>query len=317
MGASDQAYTAWKIPRNTKAKMACPQAGWVKMRSIRVVRAEASSHGNSGPLGMRNSALFRMCSMRQPASSSWRAADDSSSVARAASSALVCLLVSQVGRSRARKYQASCDSVARGKWAFKASKAVPHAAGVIRSSRWVLTRGSVSANAVCNRSFRSFSKWKEKAGTPNQASRVSSRTSVASVRLMMTVAGKPISRTCSAKKRLLRTWALSRTIHTASGCSSGSSNSRWVTRSSSALANRLYVPGRSTSCTPGWAFHGASYRSTVTPGMLLTLARRPVRRLKSVVLPQLGLPTSAIFTGQISGFPRRPPIPRLGDSVAH
>ena len=239
MGASDHAYTAWKIPKNTKAKMTCPQTGWVKMRSMRVVRSEASSHGNSGPLGMSDSALFRMCSIRQPASSSCKAADDSSSSARAVSSALDWELFSQSGRSRARRCQASCDSVARGKWAFKASKVAPHAAGVIRSSRCVLTRGSVSANAVCSRSFRSFSKWKEKAGTPNQTFRASSRTSVASVRLMMMVAGKPISRTCSAKKRLLRTWALSRTIHTASGCSSGSSNSRWVTRSSSALANRL------------------------------------------------------------------------------
>ena len=89
MGASDHAYTAWKIPKNTKVKMAYPQTGWVKMRSMRVVRSEASSHGNSGPLGMSDSALLRMCSMRQPASSSCKAADDSSSCARAASSAMV------------------------------------------------------------------------------------------------------------------------------------------------------------------------------------------------------------------------------------
>ena len=54
------------------------------------------------------------------------------------------------------------------------------------------------------------------------------------------------------------------------------------------------MPGRSTmviSRSPRCAV--PSFFSTVTPGQLPTYWFEPVRALKRVVLPQLGLPTSA------------------------
>ena len=45
-----------------------------------------------------------------------------------------------------------------------------------------------------------------------------------------------------------------------------------------------------------WPFSLPSFFSTVTPGQLPTYWLEPVRALNSVVLPQFGLPASAIFS---------------------
>ena len=61
------------------------------------------------------------------------------------------------------------------------------------------------------------------------------------------------------------------------------------------------MPGRSTTVT-GLPSTAAlpSFFSTVTPGQLPTYWLEPVRALKRVVLPQLGLPTRASFISRVS-----------------
>ena len=61
------------------------------------------------------------------------------------------------------------------------------------------------------------------------------------------------------------------------------------------------MPGRSTTVT-GLPSTSArpSFFSTVTPGQLPTYWLEPVRALKRVVLPQLGLPTRASFISRVS-----------------
>ena len=59
------------------------------------------------------------------------------------------------------------------------------------------------------------------------------------------------------------------------------------------------MPGRSTTVkrsSPSRA--SPSFFSTVTPGQLPTYWLEPVRALKRVVLPQLGLPTRATVQGR-------------------
>ena len=56
------------------------------------------------------------------------------------------------------------------------------------------------------------------------------------------------------------------------------------------------MPGRSWITTSLWPFSLPSFFSTVTPGQLPTYWLEPVRALNSVVLPQFGLPASAIFS---------------------
>ncbi len=74
----------------------------------------------------------------------------------------------------------------------------------------------------------------------------------------------------------------------------GSATNTAAMRSSSLRAEREYVPGRSTTSTVPWGVSKVPLRrSTVTPGQLPTWWRDPVRALKMVVFPQLGLPASA------------------------
>ena len=113
----------------------------------------------------------------------------------------------------------------------------------------------------------------------------------ASITFSASTTGTPSSSSCSVRYRL-------RAGHVASAMlmiASGSPPSRYarVTRSSSEKGRSAYTPGRSTSVTSGRARHTASLRVTVTPGKLPVRAFAPVSALKSVVLPQLGLPASA------------------------
>ena len=55
------------------------------------------------------------------------------------------------------------------------------------------------------------------------------------------------------------------------------------------------MPGRSWTTTSLRPFSTPSFFSTVTPGQLPTYWLEPVRSLNSVVLPQFGLPASAIL----------------------
>ena len=55
------------------------------------------------------------------------------------------------------------------------------------------------------------------------------------------------------------------------------------------------MPGRSWMTTSLWPLRRPSFFSTVTPGQLPTYWLEPVRSLNSVVLPQFGLPASAIL----------------------
>ena len=65
----------------------------------------------------------------------------------------------------------------------------------------------------------------------------------------------------------------------------------------------LYMPGRSIILTvrPPGSCASPVCCSTVTPGKLATFWRIPVSRLKSVVLPEFGGPTSATVFGAMAG----------------
>ena len=62
------------------------------------------------------------------------------------------------------------------------------------------------------------------------------------------------------------------------------------------------MPGRSWMITSLWPFSRPSFFSTVTPGQLPTYWLEPVKSLNSVVLPQFGLPASAIFMSIVLSF---------------
>ncbi len=55
------------------------------------------------------------------------------------------------------------------------------------------------------------------------------------------------------------------------------------------------MPGRSCTTTSLCPLSPPFFSSTVTPGQFPTYWLDPVSSLKSVVLPQFGLPASAIF----------------------
>ena len=113
----------------------------------------------------------------------------------------------------------------------------------------------------------------------------------ASITFSASTTGTPSSSSCSVRFTL-------RAGHVASAMlmiASASPPSRYarVTRSSSEKGRSAYTPGRSTSVTSGRVRHTPVLRVTVTPGKLPVRAFAPVSALKSVVLPQLGLPASA------------------------
>ena len=124
------------------------------------------------------------------------------------------------------------------------------------------------------------------------------RRSKSSAIFRTTSVGKPRLRMGEPSTRCRFRLVESRISRTASGLpTSAFSPCRmsWVTSSSSERGARLYTPGRSTIRTsfsvskiarPMWC-------STVTPGKLATFWRNPVRRLKRVVFPEFGGPTSA------------------------
>lgn len=61
------------------------------------------------------------------------------------------------------------------------------------------------------------------------------------------------------------------------------------------------MPGRSSMMIFLWPFRRPSF-STVTPGQFPTYWLAPVRALKSVVFPQLGLPARAMVILLMNGF---------------
>ena len=67
-----------------------------------------------------------------------------------------------------------------------------------------------------------------------------------------------------------------------------------VTISSGENGESEYTPGRSVIMTLLSPLYVPSFFSTVTPGQFPTRWRAPVSALNSVVLPQFGLPASAI-----------------------
>src|ERR1700750_1604927 len=85
---------------------------------------------------------------------------------------------------------------------------------------------------------------------------------------------------------------------TASGCFTSGRIPRSTSIATVSSGDRLiseYVPGRSIRSiqVSSSRLHRPVFFSKVTPGELATFWRRPVRALKIVVLPLLGLPASA------------------------
>ena len=161
MGAEDQAYTAWKIPKNTKATMAFPQMGWIKIRSNDVVLRLSSCQGNCGPSFFGNSfgVHLRMDSIRHPASSNCSAAGDASTSSRASDTAAFPRASSQSGTERERKYHAARVEGRSGNTPSRISNAVFQSVGASRGSECVPMEGCMSKIADSSASVRSRSKF--------------------------------------------------------------------------------------------------------------------------------------------------------------